>query len=79
MAFATVKPSSLTPAAREVLARATSEWRRVPSACGGFLRELELFGLVETRTEWQWSTRHSGAGRHVVFWRLTPATTTSTA
>lgn len=31
---------------------------------------------VEMRVDWVWSTRHSGAGRHVTYWRLKPRPTT---
>ena len=70
MSFVTVKPSALSPEAREALALATSDWRRIPARVVGLTTDLERMGLIETRIDWQWSTRHSGAGRHVAFWRL---------
>lgn len=67
--FAPVKPSALTAKARGVLAVATVKWHRMPIKHAATIGELERFGLVETKTEWQWSKRDPGAGRHVVFWR----------
>lgn len=68
--IATVKPSALATHARVVLSLATNDWRRLPLRHAATAWELERAGLVETETRWVWSTRDSGAGKHVVFWRL---------
>lgn len=68
--FVTVKPSALSPEAKEALALATDQWRRIPARAVHLASDLERMGLVKMRIDWQWSTRHSGAGRHVAFWRL---------
>lgn len=70
--FAHVKPSALTPLARGVLELAPDDWRRMSMKHAATVAELERFGLVQTETRWQWSTRDSGAGRHVVWWRKLP-------
>lgn len=69
-----VKLSALSAEAREVLALAPNDWRRMPMRHASIATDLERYGLVETETSWQWSTRNSGAGRHVVMWRKLPAT-----
>jgi hypothetical protein len=68
--FAAVKRSALTQEARDVLDRASTDWRRMQQKHSATIAELESFGLVQTETRWQWSTRDSGAGRHVTWWRL---------
>lgn len=67
--FATVKQSALSVEARAVLEVAGDTWRRMPLRHAATANELELMGLVEVETRWQWSTRDPGAGRHVVMWR----------
>ena len=72
MDFVTVKPSALGQHARAVLDSAPEDWRRMPLGHAAIAAELELMGLVQIETTWQWSARNSGAGRHVVMWRKVP-------
>lgn len=62
----------LTDEAKQVLALAKDDWRRMPSKHFSVIDELEHFGFVQLEVQWQWSKTDPGSGRHVQMWRKTP-------
>lgn len=71
-----VKESALSPAQRELLAKAPADWGPLPSGVkrsSRAIQALERCGFVQTECDWEWSKTDPGAGSYRSRWRRRPA------